>query len=159
MILELHLCGPRGDGQRHELDRALALVQLDNRFLIQAMLRAGRPVPEKVEELGILWRPPSRAEALTDRQAIRGLRAMLEHGSFSCCDAAGWEAAVLEEKYRLPARSYNVDVVPPWMRRRWGAGADGLFHAAYETPRGVVDPVWRYLVNTGQADAEWEALT
>lgn len=159
MILELHLCGPRGDGQRQEIDRGLELLQLDNQFLIQAMLRAGRAVPERVEELGIPWRPPTRTEALTERQPMRGLRAMLEHGSFSCCDAAGWESAVLAEKYRVPARPFSLDVVPPWMRQLQGAAADGLFHVVYQTAQGTVDPVRRYLINTGQADAVWEALT
>ncbi len=149
IILELHLCGPKGDGLREELDRALALVQLDNEFVIQAMLRAGRPVPDLIEDTGLPYRPPNRREAETNRQPLHGLRAMLENGWWSCGDAGPWEAAVLSVKYNTPTRAFSLPV-----------SDDGLSHAAYRTgPNGVVvDPVARYLAKTGQPDYVWEAL-
>ena len=148
MVLELHLCGPKGDALIEELNAALALVQRDNEFLIQAMLRSGRQVPEVVEDMGIVYRPPSRSESLTDRQAIRGLRSMLEQGYFSCGDAAPWEAAVLRIKYGVAAVAFSKPLT-----------SDGLTHGIYRTPSGVIDPVARYLAKTGREDYVWEALT
>ena len=61
MYLGLHLCGPKGDGSRILLDRALALLQFDNECVVQAMLRSGRAVPDCMEELGLEYeasRPP-----------------------------------------------------------------------------------------------------
>lgn len=146
MILELHLCGPKGDGQRQELDGALRLLQLDNEFLIQAMLRDGRRVPDFVEDLGLRYRPPSPAEAATEHERFYGLRKMVHAGEFSCQDASGWEAAVLSVKYREPSRAFHEEVRP-----------DGLWHAVYETPRGIIDPVARFLARGGRGNTVWEA--
>ena len=146
MILEFHLCGPKGDGQRQELDHGLRLLQLDNEFLIQAMLRDGRRVPDLVDDLGLRYRPPSPAEAATERERFYGLRDMVRVGEFSCQDASGWEAAVLTIKYRQPSSAFVEEIRP-----------DGLWHAVYETPRGVIDPVARFLAKEGRGGYVWEA--
>lgn len=159
MVIELHLCGPIGDGQRQELDAALALLQMDNEFLIQAMLSAGLHVPDTVDEMGLVWVPPSKLEAQTDRQRFFHMRDMLERRRFSCGDAAGYEAAVQRAKYGVPARAFTVDVVPDWMRKTQGDAAEGLWHSVYSTPSGIVDPVGRHLRRRGRPNAVWEALT
>lgn len=134
MHLELHLCGPKGDGSRILLDRALAMVQLDNEFLIQAMLRAGRPVPDRIDDLGIPYRDDTLLDPNSDHQAFYGMRGMLERGSWSCGDGAPYEAAVLVVKHRIPTRAFA----------RYGT-EDGFWHAVYQTQLGIVDPVARYL--------------
>jgi len=134
VFIGLHLCGPKGDGSRILLDRALALVQLDNECLVEAMLRAGMAVPDCVEELGIEYEDHTVLRPNSDEQQIYGLRAMLERGRFSCGDAAALEAAVLQKKYTIPARAFS----------RFGT-EDGFWHAVYSTPAGVVNPVARFL--------------
>lgn len=147
MILELHLCGPKGDGQRNEIDDALALLQRDNEYVIQAMIRAGRFVPDLIEDLGLEYRPPTRAEAETERQAFHCFRKMLENGWWSCGDAGPFEAAVLVIKHGIAAQAFSSDLTD-----------DGLFHSLYRTPMGVIDPVARFLAKTGRSDYVWEAL-
>lgn len=148
MILELHLCGPKGDGQRQLLDRAIALTQLDNQFVIEAMLRAGQDVPDLVDDMGIDYRPPTRREAATERERFYGMRKMLETGEFSCHDAAAYEAAVLTVKYGVPAQSFNQ-----------GMPGRGLWHGVYRSQQhGIVDPVARFLAKHGRPDYQWEAL-
>ncbi len=134
MDLRLHLCGPKGDGSRLLFDRALELVQQDNEFVVQAMLRSGQRVPDSVEELGVPYRDDTRLDPNSPRQDLYGLRAMLERGSFSCGDAAPFEAAVLKVKYNIPARAFT----------QVGKQA-GLWHAVYQTPHGVVNPIARFL--------------
>ena len=148
MILELHLCGPKGDGQRQLLDRALALTQLDNQFVIEAMLRSGLDVPDLVDDMGLTYRPPSRREAHTERERVYGMRKMLDTGEFSCHDAAAYEAAVLTTKYGVPAQAF----VQPLPR-------EGFWHGMYRSQQhGVVDPVARFLKKQGRGDYQWEAL-
>jgi hypothetical protein len=148
MILEMHLCGPKGDGQRQLLDRALALVQLDNQFLIEAMLRGGRDVPDLVDDMGLQYRPPTRREAATERERFWGMRKMMEEGSFSCHDAAAYEAAVLSVKYSIPAQAFSEQLPGP-----------GLWHGVYRSQQhGHVDPVARYLAKQGRGGYQWEAL-
>jgi hypothetical protein len=132
MDLHLHLCGPKGDGQRLLLDRALALVQADNEFLFQAMLRSGMAIPEKVEDLGIPYRDDTLIDPNGGSQHYFGYRQLLEHGSWSCGDAAALEAAALVVKYGLPATAFS------------DPRGDGIFHALYRTSAGIVDPVARY---------------
>lgn len=134
MFLGLHLCGPRGDGGRMVLDRALALLQFDNECVIQAMLRAGRAVPDCVEELGLRYEDHTVLDPDSDHQEFYGFRAMLERGAFSCGDAAPFEAAVLRVKHTIPARAFS----------QFGT-QDGLWHGVYETPAGIVNPVARFL--------------
>ena len=148
MILELHLCGPKGDGQRQLLDRALAMAQLDNQFVIEAMLRSGREVPELVDDMDLHYRPPSAAESRTERERVYAMRKMLETGEFSCHDAGAYEAAVLTTKYGIPAQAY----VQPLPR-------SGLWHGVYRSQQhGVVDPVARFLEKQGRGGYQWEAL-
>lgn len=147
MILELHMCGPKGAGQRELIDRALAMMQLDNQFLIEAMLRAGRSVPDLVDDMGLRYRPPSKAESKTRRQRLFHYKDMLDNGWFSCCDAAPWEAAVLTVKYQVPAQAFSTPV-----------SNDGLFHAVYRTPDGVIDPTARFNAKNGQPNYRWEAI-
>ena len=132
MDVTLHLCGPKGDGQRLLLDRALAMLQADNEYLIQAMLRSGMAVPDKVEDLGIPYRDDTLLDPNGESQHYFGYRQMLEHGSFSCGDAAPFEAAVLVVKYNIPAVAFS------------DARGNGIFHAVYRTPAGVVDPIVRF---------------
>jgi hypothetical protein len=139
MYLGLHLCGPKGDGSRILLDRALALLQFDNECVVQAMLRSGRPVPDCMEELGLEYEDHCILDPNSDRQDFYGFRAMLERGKFSCGDAAGFEAAVLQVKHRIPARAMS----------RFGSD-EGLWHAVYTTPAGVVNPVARFLSSQRQ---------
>ncbi len=139
MDLRLHLCGPKGDGSRLLLDRALAMLQMDNEFVVQAMLRDGRGVPDCVEQLGIPYRDDVSLDPNSERQEFRGLRQMLEHGSWSCGEAAPFEASVLRVKFNVPARAFV----------RFGT-EDGFWHSVYETPQGVVDPVARYLAAGGR---------
>lgn len=114
------------------------MVQLDNEFLIQAMLGARRPVPDKIEDLGIPYRDDTLVDPNSDHQAFYGLRGMLEQGWWSCHGAAPFEAAVLKMKHKIPARAFT----------RYGS-EDGFWHIVYETPLGVVDPVARYLSQPG----------
>lgn len=132
MDVTLHLCGPKGDGQRLLLDRALAMLQADNEYLLQAMLRSGMAVPDKVEDLGIPYRDDTLIDPHGDSQHYFGYRQMLEHGSFSCGDASAFEAAVLVVKYQMPATAFSE------------ARGDGIFHAVYRSPAGIVDPVARF---------------
>ena len=134
MFLGLHLCGPKGDGGRLLLDRALAMLQFDNECVVQAMLRDGRPVPDCVEQLGLVYEDHTILDPNSDRQEFYGFRQMLERRRFSCGDAAPFEAAVLRMKHGIPAHSFA----------RFGT-EDGLWHAVYQTPAGVVDPIARFL--------------
>lgn len=146
MILTMHLCGPKGDGERQLHDRALAMLQLDNRFVIEAMLRSGQQVPDLVDDLGIEYRDLTRTNARGEHHAYNGFRKMLDQGWFSCGDAAAYEAAVLSVKYGVPAHAYAEP----------GRGP-GMFHAVYRTPTGVIDPVTRFQQKMGQRGA-WRAV-
>ncbi len=147
MIVHLHLCGPHGEGQRRLLDSLLDVLKTDNRMLIQAMLKDGRAVPDTMEELGLEYNPPTHAEAEVGAQGLYGLAAMVERGTFSCGDAAGWESAVMEEKYRTAAIPFSRMV-----------RSDGRWHALYRTSQGEVDPVARWLGARGRGAPVWEAL-
>lgn len=134
MDVRLHLCGPKGDGSRLLWDRLLEIVQQDNEYVVQAMLRAGQRVPDSVEELGIPYRDDVRLDPNSTHQELHGLRAMLERRSFSCGDAAPFEAAVLKVKYGIPAHAFS----------QFGTH-EGWWHGVYRTPQGVVDPIARFL--------------
>lgn len=150
MFVGLHLCGPKGEGQRVLLDQALAMLQRDNEFVIQAMLRAGRPVPDCIEELGLRYVDDTVADPESGRQIFYSFRHMLERKKFSCGDAAGFEAAVLTQKFQVPARAHTKAGRPRWPLPP-GVTHHGLWHSVYETPAGEVDPVMRFL--TGQRRA------
>ena len=135
MIVTLHLCMPSGETMRQQFTRLLNEVKDDNRRVVAAMLAAGEHVPDTVGELGLSYLPEQHR---TDRNgepvmAIYGLRAMLDRGTFSCGDAAGFEASVMNEKYRVPARCLAVS-----------QGIEDL-HAVYVTPEMTVDPTANFL--------------
>lgn len=135
MIIELHLCAPPGEARRRILTAILNLCKDDNRLLVNAMMRSGFDVPDTVEELGLRYVPPSEDEAATSKQPFYCLLDMLERGTFSCGDAAAWEAAVQEEKYGRPTHCLCV------------AQGDNEYHAIYVTADGPVDPTENWLHN------------
>lgn len=133
MKIELHITAPRGDALRQMLLSAINIVKNNNRMLINAMLRSGQDVPDTVYELGLTYVPNSQASE-PGTQVVKGYAAMLETGSFSCDSASAWEAAVLEEKYGVPAVILLSE-----------QNDTGLLHAVYMTSSGAFDPVqqWR----------------
>lgn len=134
MIIELHLCGPAGDVRRQQLTRILNELKEDNCFVIEAMINAGRHVPDTVIELGLNYEPARGAAKFNDRQPFYGMRKMIELGTFRCGDASAYEAAVMETKYGIPSM---VLVVPQ--------DTDD-FHGVYVTDDGeAIDPTANWL--------------
>jgi hypothetical protein len=150
MLVELELCGPKGDGQVILWQRVLEIVQRDNEMLFQAMLRANKPIPQYIDELGLPYMPPSREEARGERQRISGLRGILERQSWSCGDAAALEAAAMVVLHGVPAVVRAVLLTPRQSPR-------ALLHAVYDTPAGRVDPTARWLQAQGRGHEAWEA--
>ena len=135
MIATLHLCGPDGEALRQQLSNMLTMLKEDNRYVINAMLHSGLDVPDTVFEAGLDY-VPSRHEKAPNGEPIQvyyGMRAMFESGTFSCAEAAGLEAAVMEEKYGVPTECLAV------------AFDGGNNHAIFVTPEGEVDPTENYL--------------
>jgi len=135
MIVTMHMCMPQGETMRQQFTRLYNEVKDDNRRVIAAMMAAGQHVPDTVGELGLSYVPEhhrtdSNGEPMMD---IYGLRAMIDRGSFSCGEAAAYEAAVMNEKYRVPARCLAV-----------AQGIEDL-HAVYVTPEFTVDPTANFL--------------
>lgn len=133
MVITLHLCGPPGEATRRELAQILNILKEDNRLVIQAMLKAGHHVPDTVIDLGLEYRPPIGEEIHTPHQGFYCMADMVERGTFSCGDAAAYEAAVQEEKYGIPT---EVIVVPQ---------GESEYHALYVSPSGPVDPTENWL--------------
>lgn len=133
MIIELHLCAPPGEARRRVLTALLNVCKDDNRLLINAMMRSGFDVPDTMEELGLTYAPPSGNELLTPRQPFYSMLDMLDRKTFSCGDAAAYEAAVQEEKYGRVAYCLCV------------AQGDTEYHSIYVTERGAVDPTENWL--------------
>lgn len=135
MRFTLHLCMPEGDGSRESYNDALAMTKRDNQRVIAAMLREGIPVVDTVAELGLEYVPEIRRFDVTGRPLmnIYGIHDMVERGTFSCADAAAYEAAVLEEKYGVLAEAIGA------------AQGDNDFHAVYVTENGIVDPTANFL--------------
>ena len=135
MRLTLHLCMPEGDGSRESYAEGLSQIKRDNRRVIAAMLRAGIPVVDTVGELGLQYVPEQRRFGPDGRPLmdIYGIHDMVERGTFSCGDAAAYEAAVLEEKYGVVAETLSVPQ------------GDNDFHAVYVTSNGLVDPTANFL--------------
>jgi len=150
MLVELELCGPKGDGQIILWQRVLEIVQKDNEMLFQAMLRSNKSVPEYIDQLGLPYLPPTREEARGERQRISGLQGILERGSWSCGDAAALEAAALSVVHGVPAVVRAVLLTPRH-------SPHALLHAVYETPEGRVDPTARWLQARGRGHEAWEA--
>ena len=133
MIIELHLCAPPGEARRRVLTALLNICKDDNRLIINAMMRSGFDVPETMEDLGLQYQPPSGGELQTPRQPFYSLLDLLENGTFSCGDAAAYEAAVKEEKYGQQTQCICV------------AQGDNEYHAIYVTAEGPVDPTENWL--------------
>lgn len=138
MIVTLHMCMPEGDAMRSRFGDLMELLKRDNRAVIAAMLAEGIDVPDTVGDLGLQY--VGETHCLDGRgqpvMAIYGLRDMVDRGTWSCGDAAAYEAAVVEEKYGIPTLCLAV------------AQGDDDLHAVFVTPDNVVDPLANYL--TGQ---------
>jgi hypothetical protein len=135
MIATLHLCGPEGEALRQQLSHMLNMLKEDNRYVINAMLHSGLEVPDSVVEAQLDY-VPSRHEKAPNGEPVQvyyGMRAMFDSGTFSCAEAAGFEAAVMEEKYGVPTECVAV------------AFDNGDHHAIFVTPDGEVDPTENYL--------------
>ena len=135
MRITLHLCMPEGDGSREGYADALSMTKRDNQRVIAAMLREGIPVVDTVGELGLQYVPAKHRFDASGRPLmdVYGLHDMVERGTFSCADAAAYEAAVLEEKYGVIAETLSVPQ------------GDNDFHAVYVTRNGIVDPTANFL--------------
>lgn len=113
-------------------------MKYDNRMVIAAMLRDSQEVPDTVGELGLEYVPEVHRVDGTDEPLmdLYGLRDMIERGTFSCGDAAGWESAVLEEKYQIPAECTAV-----------AQGEDDM-HGIILTADQSIDPTANFLNGT-----------
>lgn len=144
MIVLVHLCMPEGEPMRAEWTDLCNLLREDNRMVVASMLRAGIPVADTVEELGLRYVPEwHRKDPRTGEPTIGmySIRYMLERGTFSCGDACGYESAVLTEKYGIATECLGVDV---------GEGdMTGDYHGIFVTPTGAIDPVARFLGGGG----------
>lgn len=130
-----HLCMPEGEAMRRRFARFMNEVKDDNQAVIRAMLEADMPVPDTVGEMGLSY-VPAQQRVGPDGDPIweiRGMRALIEHGSFSCGCAAAYEAAVMEEKYGIPTRCISVP-----------QGGDDS-HGVFVTPERVIDPTANFL--------------
>lgn len=147
MRVIMDLCVPEGQAMRQQFSSLMNELKRDNRRVVAAMLREGMDVPDTVADLGIQYVParqqldPQTGEPLMH---FRGLRAMLDDGVFSCADAAGYEASVLEEKYQILA---HCDAVPQ-------GGDDN--HAIILTAKRTIDPVANFL--SGRRDPIYASL-
>lgn len=131
MLLTFHLCMPAGDGSRDTYQQGLEMTQDDNRRVLRAMMQRGDEIPDTIGEWDLVYQPEQRrtnanGEPLMD---LYGIGPCVERGAFSCGDAAAYEAAVLEEKYGVPALPVSVPQ------------ADNDFHAVVVSELGVHDPV------------------
>ncbi len=140
MILELHMSAPGGEALRRMITSVLNVLKDDNRLVIAALLNAGTHVPDTITELGLQYKPPGPEEALTPTQDIHGLLSMVGRGTFSCGDAAAYEAAVQEEKYGHRCACSCV------------AQGSNAYHAIYFGPKGPVDPTENWLRHYAKAN-------
>lgn len=129
------MCMPEGDAMRQRFSDLMELLKRDNRGVIAAMLGNGMPIPETMDDLGLRYIPEqnSRDEHGEPVMALYGLRDMVERSSFSCGDAAAYEAAVMEEIYGIPTICLAV------------AQGDEDMHAVYVTAEDVVDPTANFM--------------
>jgi len=137
MRITLHLYAPNGEAKRRLLNKLLRIVQDDNRLVINGLMNSGLPVADTMSDLGLTYKPPGAEEANTPDQGFFGVVDLVERGTFSCGDAAAWEAAVLEEKYGIPAEAQIV-----------AQGATD-YHAIVITPNGVYDPTEAWIEAQG----------
>ncbi len=130
MIVTCHLCMPEGDAMRSRFGDLMEIFKKDNRAVIAAMRADGTDVPDTVGDLGLQYLPElHKADGYGPVMDIYGLRSMVDRGTFSCGDAAAFEAAILEEKYGVPTLCIAVS-----------QGDDDL-HAIFVTADSIVDPV------------------
>lgn len=129
---------PQGDAMRARFGDLMELVKRDNRGVIAAMLADRIEVPDTVGDLGLRY-DPERKRSDSHGQpimSIYGLRDMVSRGTFSCGDAAAYEAAVLEEKYGIRTLCIAVP-----------QGEDEL-HGIFVIEDGAVDPTANFLSKT-----------
>jgi len=138
MRFTTHMCMPEGDGSREGYEDALEALKRDNRRVVAAMLADGQDVVDTVAELGLVYVPEQPSFDASGRPVMNlyGVADMVARGSFSCGDAAAYEAAVLEEKYGVPTRLVSA---PQY---------DNQFHAVVVTAGGVIDPTANFLAGT-----------
>jgi len=136
MIIICHLCVPQGESMHQTLTCYMnEIVKPDNRRVIAAMLQDGQHVPDTVGELGLRYVPEQHVTSDDGEPIVKlyGMAAMVTRGQFSCGDAAGYEAAVLEEKYGIPTLCQSV------------AQGDDDAHAVIVTRDRVIDPTLNFL--------------
>jgi len=135
MKITLHMCMPEGDAMRNRFGELMEIVKRDNRAVIAAMLAEGLHVPDTVGELDLRYLPEQHRldEYGQPIMNIYGYREMVQRRTFSCGDAAAFEAAVVEEKYGV--RTLCVAV---------SQGDDDL-HGVFVTETDAIDPTANFL--------------
>lgn len=136
MIVTLHMSCPAGEAARRFITRLLNELKNDNRLLIEALLNNGVDVPDTVGGLGVEYNPRPE-ESHTPHQQFYSMADMMERGTFSCGDAAAYEAAVLEEKHGIAAHCSCV------------AQGSNQYHAIFYAPWGPVDPTENWILEQG----------
>ncbi len=138
MRFTTHMCMPEGDGSREGYEDALEALKRDNRRVVAAMLADGQHVADTVGELGLVYVPETPSFDASGRPVMNlyGVADMVARGTFSCGDAAAYEAAVLEEKYGVPTRLVSAPQ------------SGNQFHAVVVTQDGVFDPTANFLAGT-----------
>lgn len=120
---------------RQRFGELMEVVKRDNRAVIAAMIAEGQDVPETMGELGLTYVPEQHRQ--DDRgepvMHVYGMRDMVARRTFSCGDAAAYEAAIVEEKYGVPTLCVAV------------AQGDNDFHAVFVTIDDAVDPTANFL--------------
>ena len=135
MRVTLHLCMPAGETMRQQWTRMANAVREDNRYVIASKLAAGEPVPDRIEDWGVVYGPERHRRGTNGDPELDmyGLRGILTRGRYSCADACALESAVLNEKYGVWAHCLSV------------AQGDDDYHGIYVSPWGAMDPVARVL--------------
>lgn len=141
MRVTIDLCMPEGEVMRQQFGRLMNELKLDNRLVIAAMLREGMEVPDTVGDLDLDYVPEIHRVDADDEPIMHlfGMRKMIERGTFSCGDAASYEAAVLEEKYSIPANCLAV-----------ATGEDDM-HGIIVTADRTIDPTANFLAGRSEA--------
>lgn len=134
MLVRMHLCIPEGTSLNETFSEIMEITKRDNRRLIRAIMNSGVNVPDTVTDLGLSYVPHQHksvdGEPVFD---VYGLQDMLAMNTFSCAEAAAFEAAIMEEKYGLQCRCVSVP-----------QGPDDS-HAVFVVGSGVIDPTMNHL--------------
>jgi len=142
VIIRQHFCAPPGEATRRIITQLLNVQKDDNRLLLSALMANKVDIPDTMWDLGLRYEPPAGAELNSPQQDFYSLIDLLDQGTFSCGDAAAYEAAVQEEKYGKPCFCMCV------------AQGSNEYHAIYVSTTGPVDPTenWlkKYAENNGQ---------